>query len=146
MRDWLIGRDLDPAVLRVVAEGVFRHGRTLALAAGGDAAPLACIVREDDAVIAGGAGRTEFARLFVEHLWVEAGRRGQGLGTQVLAALEAAARDVGCHDALIETLDERVARLYGRLGYVTLAVVPGYVGPFDRHILRKRLSGSGQGA
>ena len=141
MQDWQVGRDLDPAVLRVVSDGVFQHGRALALAAGGDAATLACIVREDGVVIAGASGRTEFARLFVEHLWVEAGRRGQGLGTQVLAALEAAAREAGCHDALIETLDARAARLYGRLGYVTLAVVPGYVGPFDRHILRKRLSG-----
>ncbi len=144
MREWSVGREFEEADLRIVSEGVFQHGRDQA--AGGNALPLACIVREDGVVIAGGSGRTEFRRLFVQYLWVEASRRGQGLGTQVLVRLETAAGEAGCHDCLIETLDDGIANLYVGLGYVQLAFVQGYVGPFNRHILRKQLVGPASGA
>ena len=38
------------------------------------------------------------------------------------------------------TLDHGVAALYGRLGYRSVAVVSGYVGPFNRHVLLKLLN------
>jgi catechol 2,3-dioxygenase-like lactoylglutathione lyase family enzyme len=42
-------------------------------------------------------------------------------------------------DAIVETLNDRVAALYRRCGYEVIAALPGYVGPFTRHILLKRL-------
>lgn len=137
--DWDVGHDFAEADLRVVADGVLQHGR--ALAAEGHARPLACLLRDGGEVIAGASGRTEYERLFVQWLWVAAPHRGQGLGSEALARLEAAARSAGCRDALIETLDDRVAVLYRRRGYVELAHLPRYVGPFGRHILLKTLAG-----
>lgn len=139
MLTWQIGEAADQHALRLVSEGVLQFGR--AQAVGGQALPLVCLVRDQQEVVAGGTGRTEFGRLFINHLWVTEAWRGQGLGTQVLARMESAALDRACVDALIETLSDRTAALYERCGYTPLAVIPRYVGPFNRHTLLKPLSG-----
>lgn len=134
---WSFSSDASAEDLAILADGVLAHGRLQAR--DGQALPVACLVRDDGRVVAGASGRTEYRRLFVSYLWVEAGRRRQGLGRRILLGLEAEAASRGCTDALIETLDEAVAGFYGRLGYRPLAVVPAYVGPFNRHILVKTL-------
>lgn len=136
---WALAADASAEDLAVVANGVFSHGR--ALAADGNAEPIACLVRDRERIVAGGSGRTEYGRLFVSYLWVDEALRGQGIGRRILSELESEAARRGCRDALIETLDDTLARLYGRLGYETVAVVAGYVGRFSRHIMiRKSLS------
>ena len=134
---WTLGAHAPEDDLKVIAEGVFSHGR--AQACDGNAEPIACLVRDGPRVVAGGTGRTEYRRLFVSHLWVAEDLRRQGLARRILQALESEAVHRGCCDALIETLDDGVAALYGRLGYRGVAVVSGYVGPFNRHILVKPL-------
>ena len=134
---WRVLEDAPPDELAVISEGVFQHGRSLAV--GGNARQLACLVSDGGTIIAGASGRTEFSRLFVSHLWVAPAFRGQGLGTQVLARAEGAARERSCSDALIETLNDRVALLYQRLGYAPISVI-NYVGPFRRHTLVKQLA------
>jgi GNAT superfamily N-acetyltransferase len=123
--------------LAVISEGVFTFGR--AQAQGGDAEPLACFLREHGQIIAGATGRTEYRRLFVDYLWVQEDRRGAGLGTAALQHIESAARSRSAEDAQIETLDDRNAALYQSLGYSPVAVIPHFVGPFTRYILRKTL-------
>jgi hypothetical protein len=66
MREWSVGREFDDADLRVVSDGVLQHGRTQAV--GGDAKPLACLVREGGAVIAGASGRTEASHFILAAL------------------------------------------------------------------------------
>ena len=134
---WTLDARVPEEDLKVIAEGVFSHGR--AQARDGNAEPVACLVRNGLRVVAGGTGRTEYRRLFVSHLWVTEDLRRQGLARRILQALESEAVHRGCSDALIETLDDGVAAFYGRLGYRSVAVVTGYVGPFDRHILVKLL-------
>ena len=134
---WTLDARVPEEDLKVIAEGVFSHGR--AQARDGNAEPIACLVRDGLRVVAGGTGRTEYRRLFVSHLWVTEDLRRQGLARRILQALESEAVRRGCRDALIETLDDGVAAVYGRLGYRSVAVVTGYVGPFDRHILVKLL-------
>ena len=141
MLTWEISREPAAMDASVVSDGVFSYGRSLA--AEGNAQPLACFVREELRLIAGAVGRTEYKRLFVTSLWVSQERRGQGLGTAVLQRLEHEAVTTGCESAMIETLNDRVASLYARLGYQTLALVSGYVGPFNRHIMIKSLLNAG---
>ena len=123
--------------LAIVQGGVRDWGRSQA--AGGNPLPIACFVRERGEIVAGACGRTEFRRLFVTHLWVNEAIRGQGIGTESLQRLENAARNRGMTDSLIETLDERVSRLYRDLGYVEISVIHEYVGHFDKHVLVKIL-------
>ncbi|MFN9695129.1 MAG: GNAT family N-acetyltransferase [Synechococcaceae cyanobacterium] len=132
---WSLERDAQPEDLAVLADGVFTHIRDQL--ADGDAAPIACLVREGTRVVAGGSGRTECQRLFIHNLWVAPEHRGQGIARKVLAELESEAVHRGCRDALIETLDDSVASLYFRLGYQPLVVVERYLGRFNRHIMLK---------
>jgi len=88
-------------------------------------------------LIAGALGRTEFRRLFINYLWVDEGWRGRGLVSDVLRRLEAQALKRGCVDALIETLSDRHAELYERLGYAMMAHVHDYLPGFTRYILIK---------
>lgn len=136
-RAWTLEDEPSAADVAIVAGGVLRVGREAA--AGGDPRPIACFLREDGRVIAGACGRTEFGRLFVEFVWVAEGLRGSGLGSEALGRLERSALERGCADALIETLSDRVAALYRRLGYVEVALVDRYVGPFNKRVLLKTL-------
>jgi GNAT superfamily N-acetyltransferase len=137
MREWSVGESAAEVDLATLSEGVLQFGR--ALAVGGNPRPLACFVCENGSVIAGGSGRTEFTRLFVQYLWVAEHHRSCGLGSEVLSRLEGAAKERGCNDALIETLNDRVAQFYIRLGYTPVATISHYVGTFTRHILVKSL-------
>ena len=133
--DWQICDEITEQQRDAIVEGVLTHGRTQAH--DGNAQPLACLVHKAGRLVAGGVGRTEYQRLFVTHLWVAESLRRRGIGTRILLELEAEAARRGCAGSMIETLDERVASLYQRLGYVPVTVVAGYVGPFNRHIMLK---------
>ena len=68
MRAWSIEELTEAADLAVLSEGVTQFGRSQAI--GGNARSIACLLREDRHVVAGGSGRTEFCRLFINYLWV----------------------------------------------------------------------------
>jgi GNAT superfamily N-acetyltransferase len=127
-----------PDVARL-REEVIAHGR--AQAGVGTPRPVACLAHEAGRLVGGASGRIEFARLFVEYLWVEAAHRRRGLGSALLAETERAARAAGCRDALIETLADDTAALYRRLGWVPIAEIADYVPGFTRHVLVKALAG-----
>ncbi|MDN3919223.1 GNAT family N-acetyltransferase [Roseateles violae] len=133
-RRW--SQELAPADAARVRDGVTAYGR--ALAAGGQAQDIACGLHDEQGrLIAGALGRTEFRRLFINYLWVDEELRGHGLGSELLRRLEAQALKRGCVDALIETLSDRHAELYERLGYAMMAHVHDYVPGFTRYILIK---------
>ena len=140
MHHWSIVEEASETDLAVLSEGVIRYGRSLAVS--GNARPIACFVRVERAIVAGALGRTEFNRLFVGHLWVDETLRSRGLGSNVLRKLEIAAVKRGCVDSLIETLNDRTAELYARLGYRHVAKIPHYVGSSTRHVLVKSIAGT----
>lgn len=135
MRNWRRDAELAPADLDAIREGVIAHGRQQTQ--GSDAEDIACGLYEDDQLIAGAWGRTEFQRLYINYLWVSAEHRGQGLGGELLRQIEAQALKRGCVDALIETLVDEVAEIYEHLGYACIAHVHDYVPGFTRHTLLK---------
>ena len=125
----------------VVSNGVLDHGRRLA--SDGNAQALACFLRKDGTVIAGGLGRTEYRRLFITSVWVTESLRGQGIGSEIISRMEQEAITRHCRDALIDTLLEPNVRLYERLGYRSIAHIPHYVGDFTRYIMLKSLKDIG---
>lgn len=139
MREWLTTGSIDDIQRRAIADGVIQHGQNMSRGHGGHAEPIACAVMDDDVLIGGVTGRSEFDRLYVNYLWVDAPWRGQRLGTALLHRLEALALERGCVEALIETLDDDVAQWYERLGYQPIAHLPKYCGPWSRHTLLKPL-------
>ena len=135
LREWRRDGAVAPADLDAIREGVIRFGRQQAQ--GSDAQDIAIALHEDGRLVAGAFGRTEFQRLYVNYLWVDADRRGQGVGGDCLRHLEAMAIKRGCVDALIETLADETAELYEHLGYACISHVHDYVPGFTRHTLLK---------
>lgn len=87
-----------------------------------DGRGLAAFIRDDDhRIIAGIAGYT-WARLAeIEFLWVDESARGQGLGTQLLAAVEEEARARGCALMIVSTYSFQAPDFYLRHGYEIVA-------------------------
>jgi len=137
MRKWSIEDDPADEDLAEISAGVIEFGR--AEAAGGSAKPIACFLREGKAITAGATGRTEFERLFVSYIWVREDLRGAGLGSTALKGIEDAAHKRGARDSLIETLSDRTAGLYRRCGYLEIASIFRYVGPFTKYVMLKKL-------
>jgi GNAT superfamily N-acetyltransferase len=78
---------------------------------------------EDDVAIGTGLlrwrGRAGYPQL--EDLWVRPGRRNDGIGSAILRAVEAAARDGGAEQLglAVAVENEGARRLYSRCGFVT---------------------------
>ena len=134
-REWRRDGAVPQADLDAIRDGVITHGRQQTQ--GSDARDIAVALYDGEVLIAGGFGRTEFQRLYISYLWVEADHRGQGLGGDCLRQLEALALQRGCVDALIETLLDEVAELYEHLGYACISHVHDFVPGFTRHTLLK---------
>ena len=133
---WCSDAEVPAAALQAIRDAVVLHGRQQTQ--GSDAQDIACALYDDAGVlIAGGCGRTEFQRLYVDYLWVHPEHRGEGLGGDALRRLEAQALRRGCLDALIETLLDDAAALYEHLGYACIAHVHDFVPGFTRHTLLK---------
>ena len=140
MQEWITNEHVDANVLQAIRSGVIDTGRELARTYGGYAQPIACAITEQSSLIGGATGRTEFNRLFIDFLWIAPQWRLRGLAAEALHKIEALAAQRGCIDAIIETLDDDIAQWYQRAGYVPIAQVPGYCGPWSRHTLLKPLT------
>lgn len=134
-RRWQTDAQVPVAALAQIAAGV--HMADQQLSQGSDAQPIACVLFEGGALLAGASGRTEGQRLFIEQLWVQAERRGLGLGGDCLRQLEALALRRGCVDALAETLSDEAAGLFEHLGYACIAHLHDYLPGLTRHTLLK---------
>lgn len=136
---WRTDLEPDPGCVDRVVQGVISHGRSVAGV--GPPQPLACFVHDGATLIGGATGRVEFGRLFVQYLWVDEARRGRGLGSELLARIEQAGSGLRCRDALVETLSDRTAALYRRLGYVNIGLIADYIPGYPKHVMLKSLAG-----
>jgi len=103
---------------------------------------LAVLVRDADGQVIGGLnGNTMWGWLFVEHLWLPEGLRGQDLGTQLMQIAEAEARRRGCRHALLDTFSFQAQGFYEKLGYRVFARLDDYPGTNTRSYLVKDLAG-----
>lgn len=80
--------------------------------------PISCFVRSLSGQVVGGAvGRTWGACCELQQLWVEPAHRRQGIGSMLICAFEAHARNRGCTSFYLETFSFQAPSLYIRLGY-----------------------------
>jgi GNAT superfamily N-acetyltransferase len=104
---------------RKVADGVARGERTL-------------IVAEDDGGIAGTVQlitdmpENQPHRADVAKLLVHRRARGAGIGRRLMEAVEEAARGQGRRVLVLDTASDTAERLYERLGWQRVGVVPDY--------------------
>jgi GNAT superfamily N-acetyltransferase len=84
-----------------------------------DARPLAVLVSDPDSkAVAGGLlGRTTLGLLFIDLFFLPASMRKHGLGSRIMQAAEAEARQRGCRKAVVITINFQAPEFYQRHGY-----------------------------
>lgn len=100
---------------------------------------FAIFVRDEAGTIrAGLIGNCYAGWLFINLLWIEAGLRRGGIGTELVTAAERHAAEFGCHSAWLDTFSFQGPHFYPRLGYREFARLdypPGH----ERIFFRKQL-------
>lgn len=106
-----------------------------------DYRPLVVLINDARGDVIGGLwGRTAFGWLVTEMLFVPEALRGQGLGTELLAAAEQEARQRGCHSAWLDTFAFQARGFYERLGYRCFGELTDYPAGFSRFFMKKALT------
>ncbi|MDZ8051889.1 MAG: GNAT family N-acetyltransferase [Aulosira sp. ZfuVER01] len=102
--------------------------------------PLAVLIRDDNnKIVAGLVGKTQWGWLFISHLWVAEALRGQGYGKQLMAKAEAAAKQRGCSYAYLDTFSFQSLGFYERLGYQIFGVLENFPPGHQRYFLQKEI-------
>jgi GNAT superfamily N-acetyltransferase len=106
-----------------------------------DGRGLAAFIHDDQGrILAGIAGYTWAGMAEIEFLWVDPAARGQGLGSQVLAAVEAEARARGCALIIASTYSFQAPDFYHQHGYAVVGQIadcpPGHTNYWLKKSLR----------
>jgi GNAT superfamily N-acetyltransferase len=105
-----------------------------------DERPLSILARDaGGAVIAGLNGVSHWRWLYVRHLYVAPGWRGQGLGRRLLAEAEQVARARACVGVYLDTFEESAAIFYERRGFVRHGRIENFPVGASRIFLSKAL-------
>ncbi len=95
-------------------------------------------VEEDGALVGGVVAALVRDTVEIEFLHVDEARRGQGIGSLLMGAVECRARELGAAKLLLNTYGFQAPGFYGRLGFDEVACVPEVMGT-DWHIFVKAL-------
>lgn len=102
--------------------------------------PLTLVLRDDEDRIVGGAiGETNWGWLHVTVLAVSEEPRGQGWGSRLMREMERLALDRGCRHAWLDTFSFQARPFYERLGYRVFGMLPDYPSGQERYFLAKPL-------
>lgn len=102
---------------------------------------LAIFLRDDQQTIrAGVEGWTWCGSCYLRHVWVHEDLRRQGVGTQLMQAVEQEARARGCQQIVLESFSFQAPGFYQRLGFAVVAVLEDHPRHHRNYYLRKRLS------
>lgn len=105
-----------------------------------DGRGLAAFIRnEEGGIIAGVAGYTWADMAEIEFLWVDPATRGQGLGSQVLEAVENEAQARGCALVITGTYSFQALDFYRRHGYEVVGQIDNCPPGHTNYWLKKSL-------
>ena len=97
------------------------------------------VLGNNDSLIGGLVGRTEWGWLHVSAIWVDEPHRHRGIATELLRRAEGEARSRGCTAARLNSWDFQAPDLYRRLGYNEYARLDDYPPGHTDHYFRKSL-------
>ncbi len=104
-----------------------------------DGRALSCFLHKDGLLAAGIDGFSWGGYARVEYLWVANEFRGQGLGTQLLAAAEAEARRRGCETIVLDSHSFQAPDFYRRRGYREIGTTTNTPRGFSQTLFQKSL-------
>ncbi len=94
----------------------------------------------DGNLVAGLDAHTWAGWLHVNLLWVDAGQRGTGIGSRLLAEAERIAREQrGCRHSRVWTWDFQAPKFYQKYGYEIVCTIPDYPPGITEYTLTKRI-------
>lgn len=106
-----------------------------------DVSRLAIFVRNGDGSL--GAGIYGYAWggcCEIELLWVSEERRGEGLGTRLMAAAEDEIRRIGCSAIVLDTFSFQAPGFYRKLGFEVVSEITEFPEGHEHYMLVKRLT------
>ena len=105
-----------------------------------DIRPLGIAIRDEAGRLVGGLkGLTLLGWLYVNVIWLEEDRRGQGLGTELLRRAESEAVDRGCRAACLTSFSFQAPGFYLRQGYRIFGQLENYPEGETKYFLTKPL-------
>lgn len=132
---------LDPTpvdLAQTISEGISRSN----LSADVQRENFAVVHRDAAGLIGGVTASVSFSILFINNIWVEDGRRGLGVGTELMLAAEKEGQRRGARLACVDTLSSQAPEFYSKLGYLEFGRLSGETNghPLDRIWFQKPLS------
>ncbi|RYG15493.1 MAG: N-acetyltransferase [Chitinophagaceae bacterium] len=102
--------------------------------------PLVIEIRNNENIIIGGYwGGTDFGWLCTSLLIVPEELRGAGIGTRIMQTAENEALIRGCHGAWLDTFEFQAKAFYEKIGYSCFGILPEYPKGFSRFFMQKLL-------
>lgn len=89
--------------------------------------------------VAGLYAQSYWGWMYVDELWVDARRRGQGLGRRLMAEAEEEAAARGCRGMWVDTWSWQARGFYAKLGFELFGEIEDFPPPHRRLFLKKRL-------
>ncbi|WP_303638834.1 GNAT family N-acetyltransferase [Stenotrophomonas tuberculopleuritidis] len=130
------------AALDLISDGLDHFN--LDAAGYADRRPLAVLATDPASgeVVGGLSGRTSLGMVFVDLFYLPPAQRGSGLGSRILAAAEAEARQRGCRSGVLYTISFQAPDFYVKHGWTVFGQVPCDPPGTRRVFLSKDLSAS----
>jgi ribosomal protein S18 acetylase RimI-like enzyme len=140
--DFELIEDRQGADAKAIGENLAAH-RVKALGFEPVSQPICLVHRAPDGrMLAGLVAEVMLDWLYVEKFWVNESLRGQGIGTRMLAAAEAAGRQRGAIGATLNTSSFQAPEFYRRHGYTELGCLEGRPAGYRRYWFGKRFDGA----
>lgn len=101
--------------------------------------PIAVFYEQDGKTLGGITGSTLGNWLRINYLWLDESLRTQGVGTQLIQAMESKAREVGAKYAEVDTFSFQAKPFYEKQGYQLLSTLIEYPISHEKYYFMKEL-------
>lgn len=100
---------------------------------------LSCYIEEDGVCLGGVNAFRLDTLLMVDRLWVSESKRGKGLGTRLLTAVEEKGRQQGAERVELNTFGFQAPVFYEKMGYHLIGALESAVGEWGHYFYVKDL-------
>ena len=133
--------DPDEAVRGAIRTPLMAHSDAIAGPSNGTTFAVIARAAPDGPVLGGLWARIARGWTFVALLGLPEAARGQGVGTRLMRAAEAATLEAGGRAVWLDTFSFQARPFYERLGYTAFGELPDFPAPHRRYLLARRLDG-----